>query len=414
LSATYGTQNAGNITINTAKLRIQGGARISTSSEGIYRPSLNQLTPVTGNGGKLTVNASESIELSGTSPNGSKLSGLFSGTEGPGDGGNLTVTTGRLIIKNGAAITVNSQARKNVIYVGDANNLGKAGDLNVIADSIFLDNKGKLTSNSESGEGGNITLQVRNLLLLRHNSQISTNAGGDKTGGNITINAPNGFIVAPPLENSDITANAFSGSGGKIAIATKKIFGFVTLTRADVEKLDSQQINPNNLPTSDITAFSQQNPSLSGTVKINSPDVDPSKGLVQLPRNLVDPSEQIAAGCGSGTKIARSSFINTGRGGMAANPTEPLMADSAVLTEWIKVNPESENPAESSQNQVPVPKRQNNERISQKVNSVNETHEIVEAQGWVIDANGDVVLVAQVPIGMPHSSLLTATSCAAN
>jgi filamentous hemagglutinin family protein len=414
LSATYGTQNAGNITINTGKLRIQGGARISTSSEGIYRPSLNQLTPVTGNGGKLTVNASESIELSGTSPNGSKLSGLFSGTEGPGDGGNLTVTTGRLIIKNGAAITVNSQARKNAIYVGDANNLGKAGDLNITADSILLDNKGKLTSNSESGEGGNITLQVRNLLLLRHNSQISTNAGGDKTGGNITINAPNGFIVAPPLENSDITANAFSGSGGKIAIATKKIFGFVTLTRADVEKLDSQQINPNNLPTSDITAFSQQNPSLSGTVQINSPGVDPNKGLVQLPANLVDPSEQIAAGCGSGTKIARSSFINTGRGGMAANPTEPLMADSAVLTDWIKVNPESENPAEGSQNQVPVPKRQNNERISQKVNSVNETHEIVEAQGWVIDPNGDVVLVAQVPTGMPHSSLLTATSCAAN
>jgi filamentous hemagglutinin family protein len=414
LSATYGTQNAGNITINTGKLRIQGGAKISTSSEGIYRPSLNQLTPATGNGGKLTVNASESIELSGTSPNGSKLSGLFSGTEGPGDGGNLTVTTGRLIIKNGAAITVNSQARKNAIYVGDANNLGKAGDLNVIADSILLDNKGKLTSNSESGQGGNITLEVKDLLLLRHNSQISTNAGGDKTGGNITINAPNGFIVAPALENSDITANAFSGSGGKIAIATKKIFGFVTLTRADVEKLDSQQINPNNLPTSDITAFSQQNPSLSGTVQINSPGVDPSKGLVQLPANLVDPSEQIAAGCGSGTKIARSSFINTGRGGMAANPTEPLMADSAVLTEWIKVNPESENRVEGSQNQMPVPKRYDNDETSQKVNFVNENHEIVEAQGWIIDANGDVVLVAQVPIGMPHSSLLTATSCAAN
>jgi large exoprotein involved in heme utilization and adhesion len=98
---------------------------------------------------------------------------------------------------------------------------------------------------------------------------------------------------------------------------------------------------------------------------------------------------------------------------MAANPTEPLMAD-AVLTEWIKVNPESENRVEGSQNQVPVPKQQNNDAISQKVNSVNETHEIVEAQGWVIDASGNVVLVAQVPIGMPHSSLLTATSCAAN
>lgn len=89
----------------------------------------------------MTVNASDSVELIGTSPNGSRLSGLFSGTEGPGDGGNLTLTTGQLIIKDGAAITVSSQARKNVIYIGDPTNLGKAGDLNIIARSILLDNK---------------------------------------------------------------------------------------------------------------------------------------------------------------------------------------------------------------------------------------------------------------------------------
>ena len=62
------------------------------------------------------MNASESVELIGTSPNGSRISGLFSGTEGPGDGGNLTLTTGRLIIKDGSAIAVSSQARKNAIY----------------------------------------------------------------------------------------------------------------------------------------------------------------------------------------------------------------------------------------------------------------------------------------------------------
>ncbi|MBX9258666.1 filamentous hemagglutinin N-terminal domain-containing protein [Desmonostoc muscorum CCALA 125] len=410
-SETYGSQNAGKITVNTAKLRIEGGARISTSSEGIYQSGLNKFTPVTGKGGKLTVNASEFIELIGTSPNGSKLSGLFSGTQGPGDGGNLTVTTGQLIIKDGAAITVNSQARKDVIYVGDPKNLGKAGDLNITANSILLDNKGKLTSNSESGKGGNIRLQPRDLLLMRGNSQISTNAGGDKTGGNITINSPNGFVVTPLFGNSDITANAFSGSGGKITITTKNIFGFVSRTRAEVEKLDAQQINPNNLPTSDITAFSQQNPSLSGTVQINSPDADPSKGLVQLPVNLVDASQQIVAGCGSGAKIARSSFTNTGRGGTAPDPTQLLMAD-AVLADWITLNPENENSAEGIDNKVVQAQR--NTKQPQKVNSVNEPSEIVEAQGWIMDADGNVVLVAEVPAGMPHTSLLAAASCPAN
>ncbi|MHC5672926.1 two-partner secretion domain-containing protein [Nostoc sp.] len=416
-SATYGDKNAGSITINTGKLRIQGGASISTTSESIYSYIPNQLIPATGNAGNLTVNASESVELIGTSPNGSKVSGLFSGTQGPGDGGNLTLTTGQLIIKDGAAISVSSQAQKNVIYIGDPNNLGKAGDLNITADSILLDNKGKLTAETDSGGGGNITLQVAELLLMRRESKITTNAGttglsGD--GGNITIKAPNGFIVAAPLENSDITANAFSGSGGKIAITAKNIFGFVPRTRAEVERLNSKEINPNNLPTSDITAFSQKNPSLSGTVQINSPDVDPSKGLVQLPVNLVDASQQIVAGCNTGGKIAKSSFIATGRGGLAPDPTEPLIADDAVLADWITLEPESKNRASGIQKRLVVRKQRNTEEESQKVNFVNEPTQIVEAQGWVIDANGNVVLVAQVPTGSPHNSSLVATSCAAN
>ncbi|MEH2277673.1 MAG: filamentous hemagglutinin N-terminal domain-containing protein [Nostoc sp.] len=417
-SATYSDKNAGDITINTGKLRIQGGARISTSSEGIYKYITNELTPAnTGKAGNLTVNASESVELIGTSPNGSRLSGLFSGTEGPGDGGNLTLTTGQLIIKDGAAITVSSQARKNVIYIGDPNNLGKAGDLNITARSILLDNKGKLTSNSESGRGGNITLQVQNLLLMSRESKITTDAG--KTGlggngGNIIINAPNGFIVAPPSENSDITANAFSGSGGKITITAKNIFGFVPRTRADVERLDPKEINPNNLPTNDITAFSQQNPSLNGTVQINSPDADPSRGLVELPVNLVDASQQIVADCNSGAKIARSSFIRTGRGGLIADPTQPLIPDDAVLANWITLSPESHNRAGGIPKRAVVQAQQNTEEKSQKVNSVNESIQIVEAQGWVIDASGNVVLVDQVPTATPHNSWLNTASCAAN
>ncbi|MGF1934735.1 MAG: filamentous hemagglutinin N-terminal domain-containing protein [Nostoc sp. ChiQUE02] len=415
-SATYGDKNAGSITINTGKLRIQGGARISTSSEGIYRYILNRLTPATGKAGNLTVNASESVELIGTSRNGSRLSGLFSETQGPGDGGNLTLTTGRLIIKDGAAITVSSQARKNVIYVGDPNNLGKAGDLNITARSILLDNKGKLTAETESGLGGNITLQVRDLLLMRRESQITTNAGttglgGD--GGSITIKAPNGFLVAAPFGNSDITANAFSGSGGKITITTKNIFGFVPRTRAEVERLDPEEINPNNLRTNDLTAFSQQNSSLSGNVQINSPDADPSKGLVELPINLVNASQQIVAGCNSGGKTGRSSLIATGRGGLAPDPTEPLIAD-AVLADWITLSPESQNRAGDIQKRGVVQAQRNTEEKSQKVNSVNEPTQIVEAQGWVMDANGNVVLVAQVPTAWPHNFSLTATSCAAN
>ncbi|MCW5317376.1 filamentous hemagglutinin N-terminal domain-containing protein [Nostoc sp. KVJ3] len=414
-SATYDVGNAGNITINTQRLSIQGGAQVSTKSDGqvIFADNQYQFKPATGNGGNLTVNASKSIELTGASPNGTKLSNLSASTTGSGSAGNLDITTGLLIIRNGAAINVSSEAQKDINYQPGVTNLGKAGELNITTHSILMD-QGTLTSNSESGKGGNIALQVQDLLLMRRNSKISTNARGDGDGGNITIKAPNGFLVATPFGNNDITANGFFGSGGKITITAKSIFGFVPRTRADVERLDPKEVNPNNLPTSDITAFSQQNPSLNGTVQINSPDADPSKRLVELPVNPVDASQQIAAGCGSGGKIARSSFIATGRGGLMADPTQPLIADDAVLADWIALEPESKNHANGIQKRVVAQAQQNIEEKSQKVNSVNEPTQIVEAQGWVIDANGNVVLVAQVPTASPHNLSLTATSCAAH
>ena len=407
-SQTKGVGDGGDLTITARKLIIRDGAQVSTVTIG------------KGNGGNLTVNASESVEVIGgsfSSPDSLDRPSLLSTSTGAdGKAGDMTINTGKLIIQDGARVTTESNGQfelsEGSLKFFPAT--GEAGDLNVTADSILLDNKGSLTSNSESGKGGNITLQVRDLLRMRRNSQISTNAGANGDGGKITIYAPNGFLVAAPLDNNDITANANFGSGGKITI-TANIYGFVTRTRADLESLlnPKEPLDPNRLPTNDITAFSQQNPSLSGKVQINSPDADPSRGLVELPVNLVDASQQIVADCNSGAKIARSSFIRTGRGGLIADPTQPLIADDAVLADWITLSPESQNHAGGIQKRAVVQAQRNIEKKSQKVNYVNEPTQIVEAQGWVIDANGNVVLVAQVPTATPHNSWLNTASCAA-
>ncbi len=412
VSASADQAKAGDITINTKRLSIQGGARVTADSVGVVKNS--QIIPAQGKGGNITVNALESVEITGTSTT-SIPSLLSASTINYGNAGTINITTGQLIVKDGGQINVRViKVADNAIYLGDTSNPGTLGTLNVTARSILLD-KGTLTSNNESNQGGDIGLQVGDLLLMRHNSQISTNGGGDKTGGNITIKAPDGFLVAAPLENNDITANGFSGSGGKITITAKNLFGFVPRTGVDVERLDpTGETNPKNLETSDITAFSQQNPSLNGTVQINSPDADPSKGLVELPVNLVDASRQIVASCSTGGKIARNSFITTGRGGLVADPTEPLIADDAVLADWITLSPESQNRAGGIQKRAVVQAQRNTEEKSQKVNSVNEPTQIVEAQGWVMDANGNVVLVAQVPTTTPHNSSLTSKSCPAN
>ncbi|MFN6461096.1 MAG: filamentous hemagglutinin N-terminal domain-containing protein [Nostoc sp. DedVER02] len=425
---------AGNITVNTRDFRLTDGATVNaqtrnsgaggnitintTTFEAINGGQVFTTASNSGNAGNISVNA-DSITLSGKDPtfnerskqfpnrvqNEGDASGLFASTrpDSTGSGGDIAIATQKLTIQDEAQISVSSKGK------------GDAGNIDINAHNISLYNQGKLTSETASGQGGDITLQVRDLLLMRRKSQISTDAANDGDGGKITINAPNGFIVAPLFGNSDITANANFGSGGTIKITTKNIFGFVRRKGADIAKLDPTGENkPSNLLTNDITAFSQQNPSLDGNVQINSPDADPSKGLAELPVNLVDTSQQIVADCNSSGKTGRSSFIATGRGGLVDDPTQPLIADDAVLVDWIALSSESKNRAEGTQKRAVVHKQRNTEEKLQKVNSVNEPTQIVEAQGWVIDADGNVVLVAQVPTATPHNLSLTSKSCPAN
>ncbi|MEX0272735.1 hypothetical protein AB3R30_26915, partial [Leptolyngbyaceae cyanobacterium UHCC 1019] len=123
---------------------------------------------------------------------------------------------------------------------------------------------------------------------MRRESQISTSAGfagAGGNGGNITINAPKGFIVGVKSENSDITANAFTGSGGRVNITAQGIYGL--------------QFRPRLTEFSDITASSTFG--VSGVVAINTLGVDPSRGLQQLPGGLVDPSNRIDQKCAAGS-----------------------------------------------------------------------------------------------------------------
>ncbi|MEH2437065.1 MAG: filamentous hemagglutinin N-terminal domain-containing protein [Nostoc sp.] len=399
---TQATGNAGELNIETGQLIIQDGARISASAS----------KESTGEGGSLSINARDSIELIGTSPMGA--SGLFVGTEASGNAGNLNIETGKLIVQDGAQISASTSKESTgeggsiIIKSGELNVLDnaditvssqgtkKAGDLEITARSIKLDNQGKLIGQANSGDGGNITLNLQDLLLLRRNSEISTSAGtsgAGGNGGNITINIPDGFIVANPNENSDITANAFSGSGGRVTIKATNIFGIASLTSEDLKRLRPTDLDPRQLQTNDITAVSQTRPNLSGIVDINTLDVDPYRGLINLPAVPVD--TQVAQACQVRPGENQNSFTITGRGGLPPNPkTEPLTPD-AVELDWVTLNPKGEN------------------RVSTNSSEANSSSPapIVEAQGWVKNAKGEVVLTADAPKALPHSSWFTPASC---
>ncbi|MDF5735422.1 MULTISPECIES: filamentous hemagglutinin N-terminal domain-containing protein [unclassified Nostoc] len=395
------TATAGELRIETGRLIVQDGSQVRASTS-------NQ-----GQGGTLSVTA-DSIQLIGTLPGDDYPSGLFTVTQGAGNAGELKIKTGQLIVQDGAEVSASTYKEStgnggsiivkakelNVLNNGEitvsSQGTKKAGDLEITARSINLDN-GQLSGQANSGNGGNIDLNLRDLLLLRRNSQISTSAGTDGAGGDggkITISAPDGFIVAKPNENSDITANAYNGKGGTVTIKATKIFGIASLTSEDLKRLRPNDSDPGKLQTNDITAISQISPNLSGIVKINTLDVDPYRGLlINLP--AVPVNTKVSQVCQAGTAQNKSSFTITGRGGLPRNPYD-LLSPNAVLVDWVTLDPRNENHISTD--------------VSTQATRPTSAP-IVEAQGWVRNAKGEIVLIADAPTTTLHSSWEKPANC---
>ncbi|AFY80863.1 filamentous hemagglutinin N-terminal domain-containing protein [Oscillatoria acuminata] len=360
-TTTFSENPAGNLTISTGRLSISDGAIVSSA------------TFNSGDGGTLTVNATEGIDISGQSPITGLPSTLVSSSgradipdlEVTGSGGNLRVNTGELVVRDGATLDVRS--------IG----AGNAGILEIVADSVRVDTGGSLNAATVSGAGGNIQLRS-NTLLLRREGNITTNAG-NTDGGNITIDTQ--FLTA--LENSDITANALAGRGGRVSISAEGIFG--------TEFREAQT------PRSDITATSDLGPEFSGTVELNTPDADSSLGVVPLQDNFVNADQLIAQNFCAADDV--SSLTVTGRGGLPDSPTELL--NSPVILDDLRLVQTQGTAFQSQSNPV-------GEFRGEKMAR---TTPLVEAQGWTVTPEGTVVLVTEAPQVTPHSSWVTQQNC---
>ncbi|MFN6527825.1 filamentous hemagglutinin N-terminal domain-containing protein [Nostoc sp. ChiSLP03a] len=388
----------GNIDINAASFSLTDGAQMLTATRWA---SKNQPAG-RGDAGNVNVKVTGAVNIAGEK-NGF-VSGISSRVEEGtvGNGGNITIDSGSFSLQDGAYFTASTLGQGNAgaikvnaadfvrisgksanftsgLFVNSQSPTGTAGDIVVNSPRVTLDNGGTINAESASGNGGDINLQT-DLLLLRRGASISTTAGTAQAGGNggnITINAPSGFIVAVPRENSDITANAYTGSGGRVDIQAFGIYGI--------------QPHSNRTSLSDITASSEFG--VNGTVELNTPDIDPNSGLVNLPAAPVD--SRVAQGCTADSSQAQSKFIITGRGGLPPNPGEALSAD-AVQVDLVTLNPGVVKP--------PTP------AVSR--NPINPTpNRIVEATGWVIAANGDVILTLVAPTVTPHDSWQRTADC---
>ena len=390
-------------------LRVLSGGEISASTNtGIAgdvvinsRTNPANFVLIRGNGSRLaveTVAGGDGSSSDDKQPSSlSQLALNSQNTSGASDSpqaGSLTVFARQLTVGDGGEVTVSSDS-------------GEAGNLNVTANALSFD-RGTLaastattptdTSDDERTDGGaNIILNIGDYsffsdesqtaisssLFLANESLIEANATGDATGGNITINAPDGFIIAtrPSGTGSDITANAEGlGNGGTIRITALGLIGIAF----------RNELTPFN----DITAIAL-NGGLPGFVDINTLGIDPSRGLEALPESLVT-VPPLDAVCRGDAGITASRFVMAGRGGLPSSPND-LLPGYATTTSWVTRDMGSELPSVSRGRFLPVP-----DAISD--DNTNDTTDRMEAQGWAIASEGTVTLVSNHRDAIPSAS----------
>ncbi len=431
----------GNLDIKTNTLEVVAGAAILTATGG------------SGNAGNLTVSATQSVEITGTAAQ--RPSGLFaSAIADNGDGGNITLTTGQLAVKDGGTISVSNFSSTNPDIAAGT---GKAGDIDIQATSILLDsttpeNPSTITASTMDGGGGNISMDAQESFIARNDSQILAETKGSGDGGTININSKlveltNGAAISTnsigdgqagdininfeTLETNrgQITATSEKTGGGNITLTStaSEIFlrnnslistsvfdstgggGNITITSDVIAALENSDIRANaafgpggNIQInttgiflsrdSDIDASSSFG--IDGAVEINRAGEE-NLNTEELPEGLLDRNQIISKTCST----QNNSFSITGKGGLPANPTKPLRnqtlwSDLRDLNGNITQQPKIRNSANLS---TAAP-------VGTKLQAKSNQSSLVEAQGWIVNSDGEVEFVVNPPGVTSHRS----------
>ncbi|MEO1341271.1 MAG: filamentous hemagglutinin, partial [Cyanobacteria bacterium J06635_13] len=301
------TGNGGNLNISTGKLTLDDGSTVSATTLG------------EGNAGNVTINANDSINLSGV--NEFSRGGIFaSALIEDGDSGNIDLTTGELTISDGAIIAASNFPSFGADSASTPGT-GEPGNITIAADSINLESEGRIEAitQASTGTGANIDLQVADTISLTGNSFVSAQAFGSANGGNLDIDT--NFIVAFPDGNNDIIASAAQGQGGNINIVAESLLG-----------IEERPLNPF---TNDINASSEFG--LDGDISIDVPDVNPLQGAAELPVGTVVADEITAQGCSTKRDLtAKSGLSIDGRGGVPPAPDLPMSSGNVIADNEIK------------------------------------------------------------------------------
>jgi filamentous hemagglutinin family protein len=199
---TFGDQDSGEITIQTGTLTLTGQAEINASTGS--RASRGQ-------GGNVTVRASEALMITGADTNPARIA---SDTLGKGNAGQVVVSAPTVLLENGRIQAIDNE-----------NSAGLGGRVVVQGDTVTLTRGARISSSSfGAGQGGNVTVVANKAVLVTDsNSQIASSANGSGDGGRVDVSAPTVRLEARGSITTEVglqtaTGAPSSGNAGNIEV----------------------------------------------------------------------------------------------------------------------------------------------------------------------------------------------------
>jgi filamentous hemagglutinin family protein len=372
--------NGADLTISANRFLLREGAFLSGDTTG------------TGNGGTITINAADSIEISGVGSinvNGveSFIPSLVTTSTalGTGSGGNINLNTRRLTVRDGAQINaVTYGAGKGgdvIINASDSVDvLGglRAGQSAVINSGIFASSEIADSFEQSTGAGGSVVINTA-VLSVRDGAQVAVNSLGQGDAGDLRVSAR-----AVELRNqAQLTAAANFGNGGNLLLSNLDTLilrqGSAISTRAGVGdgqgnggniSIDADFIVTALLEDSDITAKASRGRGgnidittrglygieerraiahngtndidasselgISGTTRIEQPlaEADTS-GVLEVHQPI-----ELSAAINQSCNTIGNRFVFTGRGGLPTQPSSLWEASVPLMDLGIN-NPQT-------------------------------------------------------------------------
>jgi filamentous hemagglutinin family protein len=299
------TGNAGPITIRTSEFRLASGGQLTSSSV------LSDETP-TGDAGSVVVQglarSAQSVLIDGAG------SGIFTDTQGTGAGGNIFVNADSVTLQNGGKLSAATSGTDTT---------ATGGTITVDAENTVTLNSASITAKSAGvADAGSINITSLNGFTMQ-NSTITTQAGQGAGGGNIKVTtSPSATVL---LENSLINASVADGPGGGGNISIDPQFVILQNSQILAQAAQGQGgaitiIANLFLSDANSTVNADSGSGVNGTITIQSPNAPVSGQIQPLNKTPLLATSLLDQRCAALAGGQFSSFTVAGRDSL---PTEP-------------------------------------------------------------------------------------------